>query len=95
MVWRAPKAGSSLVEEPKPPGRVGPEVRGTVNSNMEYIHPIHRQEKINSQQWGGLVKGGTRGLTPSHIVLVILVPYCCLFRVLSNDMLNVSIGTFS
>ena len=28
-------------------------------------------------------------------VQVILVPYCCLFCVLSNDMLNVSIGTFS
>ena len=28
-------------------------------------------------------------------VLVILMPYCCLFRVLSNDMLTVSIGTFS
>ena len=28
-------------------------------------------------------------------VLVILVPYCCLFCVPLNDMLNVSIGTFS
>ena len=26
---------------------------------------------------------------------VILVPSCCLFCVLSNDMLNVSVGTFS
>ena len=28
-------------------------------------------------------------------VLVILVPYCCVFCVLSNDMLNISIGTFT
>ena len=28
-------------------------------------------------------------------VQVILVPYCCLFRVLSNDMLNVSIDASS
>ena len=27
--------------------------------------------------------------------LVFLVPYCCLFCVLSNTILNVSIGTFS
>ena len=28
-------------------------------------------------------------------VQVILAPYCCLFCVLSSDMLNVSIGIFS
>ena len=28
-------------------------------------------------------------------VQVILVPYCCLFSVLSSDVLNVSRGTFS
>ena len=32
---------------------------------------------------------------PLTSVQVMLVPYCCLFCVLSNDMLNVSIGTFS
>ena len=30
----------------------------------------------------------------SKSVQVTFVPYCCLFYVLSNDMLNVSVGTF-
>ena len=32
---------------------------------------------------------------PPTSVQVIVVPYCCLFCVLSNGMLNVSIGIFS
>ncbi len=45
-------------------------------------------------------KGGTRGqalklLSPHTSVQVVLVPYCCLFYVLSVKMLNVSIDIFS
>ena len=32
---------------------------------------------------------------PLSSVKVMLVSYCCLFSVLSNEMLNVSIGIFS
>ena len=60
-------------------------------SNDIYILWAIDNPCIFSSIYKAVAPATVRGLTS---VQVILVPYCCLFCVLSNDMLHVSIGTY-